>query len=80
MSGLNVLIVAGKDRHSSHVKVEGSVQHITTDVERKAFNLDDSQLKAAIVKSGSSKIQPNNIYLHDPTPPHGDVYKQNNWE
>ena len=37
MSGFNILIVAGKDKHSSSVKFEGSVKHIITNAERKTF-------------------------------------------
>ena len=38
MSGFNISVVAGKDKHSSSVKVEGSVEHIITDVERGTLN------------------------------------------
>ena len=77
MSGFNVSIVAGKDKDSSSVKVEGSVQHIITDAERGTFRLNDAQLKDAVQKSFGKR--PNDAYLHSSTP-WGDLYRRYNWQ
>lgn len=77
MSGLTVTLVAGKDKDSSSVKVEGSIQHVITDEERETFNVKDSKLKEAVEKYFGKK--PNDAYLHSSTP-WGDLYKTYKWE
>ena len=77
MSGFNISIVAGKDVHSSSLKVEGSVKHVITNAERKTFHLNDRQLKDAVHKSFGKR--PNDAYLHSPTPWH-DLYRRYNWQ
>ena len=77
MSGFNISIVAGKDKDSSSVKVEGRMQHIITNAERKTFRLKDSQLKGAVHKAFGKR--PNDAYLHSPTPWH-DLYRRYNWQ
>ena len=66
MSDFNITIVAGKDKQSSAVKVEGEMKHIITEVERGTFRLNDSRLKDAVDKSFGRR--PNDAYLHSPTP------------
>ena len=77
MSGFDITIVAGKDKASSHVNVEGKVMHTITEEERSTFRLSDSQLKDAVNKSFGKR--PNDAYLCSPTP-WGDLYKTYNWE
>ena len=77
MPGFNVSIIAGKDKASSSAHVQGSVQHVITDDERKTFGLSDSALKKACDTYFGK--QPDDVFLHSPTP-WGDLYKLYNWE
>ncbi len=74
--GIDIQIVAGRDKHSSSVQATGSIQHIISDQERLTFKLSDSQLKDA-VKSYFGK-KPNDAYLHGSTPWH-DLYTRYSW-
>lgn len=74
--GINVSIVAGQNKAASSVKASGSVQHVITPAERKAFNLSDNQLKNAI--KAYFKKAPNDAFLRSPTP-WGDLYKTYGW-
>lgn len=75
MSGFTISILAGKDKASSSVQVEGSVKHIITDEERATFGLSDLQLKQATAKYPFfNGQQPDAAYLHNPTPPYGNNY------
>ena len=74
--GINISIVAGKDRSGSSVQASGTVRHVITDEERTTFHIGDKQLKDA-VKADFGK-SPNDAYLHSNTP-WGDLYKTYKW-
>jgi len=76
MPGIEISIVAGKDQASSRVNASGSVQHIITDKERSSFHIQDGDLKNAVGKYFGKN--PNDAYLHSPTP-WNDLYKTYNW-
>jgi hypothetical protein len=76
MAGINISIVAGADEAHSSVNATGSIQHIVTDKEVKTFGMQDSALKNAVGKSFGNN--PNDAYLHSPTP-WNDLYKTYGW-
>ena len=81
MSAFTISIVVGQDKASSTVRVDGSVEHLITDEERLTFGLSESQLKEAIAKYHNLEgaLLPDGAYLRDPTPPHGELYRQYDW-
>lgn len=64
--GICITIIASAVKGHSSVSTSGSVQHIITDREVKAFNIGDRNLKNAIGKYFGK--EPTHAYLHDPTP------------
>jgi len=74
--GIEITIKAGADAASSSVQATGSVQHVITDTERKTFGIQDAALKNAVGKYYGKN--PNDAYLHSPTP-WDDLYKTYNW-
>jgi hypothetical protein len=76
MAGITVSIVAGTDEAHSSVNATGSTQHIITDKEVASFGIQDGALKNAIGKSFGKN--PNDAYLHSPTP-WNDLYKTYGW-
>jgi hypothetical protein len=74
--GITISINAGADASSSSVTASGSVQHVITDAERKAFGIEDAALKKA-VKAYYGK-SPNDAYVCSPTP-WDDLYKTYGW-
>lgn len=74
--GLEVHIIAGKNKESSSVEVTGRVQHVITDKERGTFALNDRQLKQAVGKYFGAV--PDDAFLHSPTP-WNDLYKTYSW-
>ena len=81
MSGFTISIVAGKDKASSSVRVDGSVEHLITDEEIQRFGLSDGALKEAVTKYHNLEgdRSPKGIYLRDPTPKHGELFKEHGW-
>lgn len=73
---ISISINAGSDAASSSVSVTGSVQHVITDSERTAFNIQDASLKNA-VNSYFGKA-PDDAYVCSPTP-WGDLYQTYGW-
>lgn len=74
--GIEISIRAGADATTSSVNASGSVQHVITDTERTTFNIQDASLKNAVGKYFGKN--PNDAYLHSPTP-WNDLYKTYNW-
>lgn len=72
--GFDIKIVASENKETSSVSVTGSEQHIITDDERATFGLSDQQ--QAVSKYFGK--QPNDAYLHSPTP-WDDLYKRYGW-
>jgi hypothetical protein len=64
--GIKISIVAGHDAESSTVTGIGSIEHIISDVERKTFKLNDSELKAAVNTYFGET--PNGAWLRSPAP------------
>lgn len=77
MSGINIKIKAGKDKDTSSIEINGTVEHIITDKEVDTFRLHEENLKNAVDKHAGKK--PSDVYLHSPTP-WGDLYKSYGWE
>ena len=75
--GIDIEVVAGKNKAASSVNVSGSIQHVITDQERKKFGLNDTQLKEAVAKYFGK--EPNDAFLHSPTP-WNDLYKRYDWQ
>ncbi|MEY8248729.1 MAG: hypothetical protein RPT11_10130 [Bermanella sp.] len=74
--GIQINIIAGRDKGSSSVTASGTFQHVITDEEKTSFKIGDSQLKDAInVYFGK---RPNDAYLKSDTP-WGDLYKTYSW-
>lgn len=74
--GINVKIVAGKDKASSSVTASGTILHVITDQERTNFGIGDSPLKNAVNAYFGKK--PNDVYVKSPTP-WDDLYKTYSW-
>jgi hypothetical protein len=64
--GIHIIIIASVVKGHSSVSTSGSIQHIITDREVKAFNIGDRNLKNAIGNYFGK--EPTYAYLHDPTP------------
>ena len=81
MSGFTITIVVGQDKASSSVRVDGSVEHLITDEERLTFGLSETNLKQAVIKYHNLEggRSPKGVYLRDPTPKHGELYKEHGW-
>jgi hypothetical protein len=87
---ISISINAGQDETSSSVTASGSVQHIITDSERTAFNIEDAALKAAVVKYLAPVLPapfagfnpfgraPDDAFLCSPTP-WNDLYATYGW-
>lgn len=76
-SGIDIKIVAGKDKASSSVSASGEVSHIITGKERKTFNIEDHKLKEAWDKYFGKK--PNDAWVSSPD--HGrDLYEKYGWK
>lgn len=74
--GIDLMIVAGKDKGSSSIKASGSIQHVITSDERDTFKLGDVPLKDAV--NAYFGQRPKDAYLSSPTP-WGDLYKTYKW-
>ena len=61
---ISISIHAGPDTGSSTVTASGNVQHIITDSERTAFNIQDASLKNAV--NSYFGQAPDDAFLHDP--------------
>ena len=73
MAGFQISIIAGKDAQSSSVTASGQIQHIITDEEMETFKVTTGELMMALYK-GNGRM-PTLPYLHDPTPPFGNLYR-----
>lgn len=74
--GINVKIVAGKDKAHSSVTASGTIKHVITDADRTNFGIGDSPLKNAVNKYFGKT--PNDAYVKSPTP-WNDLYKTYSW-
>ena len=75
--GINISIVAGKDGSISTVKAQGTIQHVITDDERKAFKISPDEVLKSYINRYFGKA-PDDVFLHSPTP-WDDLYKRYNW-
>lgn len=73
---ITIGINAGPDAASSSVTATGSIQHIITDSERSAFNIQDAALKSAVNTYFGSA--PDDAYVCSPTP-WNDLYSTYGW-
>ncbi|HEX8834273.1 MAG TPA: hypothetical protein VF719_08730 [Abditibacteriaceae bacterium] len=73
---ISISISAGPDAASSSVTATGYVQHIITDSERTAFNIQDASLKNAVNTFFGEA--PDDAFLCSPTP-WGDLYATYGW-
>ncbi len=74
--GFVITIVAGQNVDSSSVTATGYFSEVITDADRKAFKIEDSELKTAI--HGHFGKRPKDAYVKSPTP-WGDLYKKYSW-
>lgn len=73
---ISISINAGHDAGSSSVVASGTVQHVITDAERTAFNIQDASLKNAV--AANFGLAPNDAFVCSPTP-WGDLYATYGW-
>lgn len=77
--GIHIAIIASAVKGHSSVSTSGSIQHIITKRDVKAFNIGDRNLKKAIGSFFGK--EPTYVYLHDPTPIWTDpsLYERFGW-
>ncbi|MBB5863671.1 follicular epithelium yolk protein subunit [Xanthomonas sp. 3058] len=73
---ISVGINAGPAASSSSVVATGTIQHVISDAERTAFNIQDAALKSAIATYFGEA--PDDAYVCSPTP-WGDLYQTYGW-
>ena len=73
---ITISLNAGQDVTSSSVTASGSVQHVITDSERTAFNIQDAALKSAVAAYFGQG--PDDAFVCSPTP-WNDLYHTYGW-